>query len=71
MITLGDKLSNIRAICRDYRKLGETLWQRFNQKDKAQHYWYYAGIAECLSELKEYAAYQEYCALVEQTFGNL
>ena len=26
MITLGDKLSNIRAINRDYNALGEALW---------------------------------------------
>ena len=69
MITLGDKLSNIRAIYRDYNTIGEELWQRFNQKDKNQHYWYYKSIAECLSTLKEYQAYKEYVDLVEKTFN--
>ena len=68
MITLGDKLSNIRAICRDYNILGDKLWDRFNQKDKNEHHWYYQGIADCLYELKDYFAYQEYCALVRHVF---
>lgn len=69
MITLGDKLSNIRAIYRDYNTIGDELWQRFNQKDKNQHYWYYKSIAECLLELKDYQAYKEYVDLVEKTFN--
>ena len=68
LITLGDKLSNIRAIYRDYQAIGDALWQRFNQKDKKEHYWYYAGIAKCIPELCDYQAYKEYCELVEKTF---
>ncbi len=68
MITLGDKLSNMRAIYRDYRLIGDDLWQRFNQKDKNEHYWYYNGIAECLSELRNHPAYNEYIDLIKKTF---
>lgn len=68
MITLGDKLSNIRVINRDYNTIGDALWQRFNQKDKNEHYWYYQSIANCLSDLSEYPVYQEYCELVKKTF---
>ena len=68
MITLGDKLSNIRAIYRDYQKIGDELWQRFNQKDKSEHYWYYSGIAKCITELCDYQAYKEYCDLIDRTF---
>ena len=68
MITLGDKLSNIRAIHRDYNKIGDELWQRFNQKDKNEHYWYYQGIADCLADLSHYQAYKEYCELIRKTF---
>lgn len=71
MITLGDKLSNIRAINRDYNAIGDELWQRFNQKDKNEHYWYYQSIADCLVELKDYPVYQEYCELVRKTFTTL
>lgn len=68
MITLGDKLSNVRAIYRDHNILGDDLWQRFNQKDKSQQYWYYKSIALCLSDLAEFQAYQEYSDLVERAF---
>lgn len=68
MITLGDKLSNIRAIYRDYQAIGDALWQRFNQKDKNEHYWYYFGIAKCITELGNHQAYKEYCDLINKTF---
>ncbi len=70
MLTLGDKLSNIRSICRDYEAQGDALWQRFNQKDKNEHRWYYKSIADCLSDLREYPAYKEYVFLAEKTFGE-
>lgn len=68
MITLGDKLSNIRAIYRDYNTIGDGLWQRFNQKDKNEHYWYYQGVADCLAELNAHQTYKEYCDLIDKTF---
>jgi myo-inositol-1(or 4)-monophosphatase len=70
MITLGDKLSNIRSIYRDYNTIGDALWQRFNQKEKNEHYWYYQSIADCLTELETYPAYKEYCDLIDKTFKN-
>ena len=70
MITLGDKLSNIRAIYRDYNTIGDALWQRFNQKDKNEHHWYYQSIADCLTELEDYAVYKEYRELLRVTFNQ-
>ena len=70
MITLGDKLSNIRAIYRDYSTLGDGVWERFNQKDKNEHAWYYRGVAERLGELSDTFAYQEYVEIVGKVFGG-
>lgn len=70
MLTLGDKLSNIRSMYRDHLCLGDKLWQRFNQKDKNEQLWYYKSIAECLSDLAEYPAYREYTDLVENVFAE-
>lgn len=69
IIALSDKLSNIRAIYRDYQKIGDELWKRFNQKDKNEHAWYYKSFVETLSELDDTAAYKEYCELVRNIFG--
>lgn len=70
MLALGDKLSNIRAMYRDYLAIGDRLWERFNQKDKNKQGWYYKAVAEELADLKEYPAYQEYCELVGKVFGD-
>ena len=68
IICIADKLSNLRAIHRDYIALGEKFWQRFNHKDSKQHAWYYSGIAERLTLLKETEAYKEYVELLNKTF---
>ena len=68
IICIADKLSNMRAIYRDYNRLGDKLWERFNQKDKNEHAWYYGGIAERLTLLKETEAYKEYVELLSKTF---
>lgn len=70
ILALGDKLANIRAISRDYRILGEELWQRFHMKDKNTQGWYYQGMIEGFEELKEYHEFTEYCDLVRQVFGK-
>lgn len=68
LVVLGDKLSNIRCTARDYFLLGEKIWERFNEKRKEQHEWYYLGIAEYLQEFKDLPAYQEYVKLCRMVF---
>lgn len=68
IIAISDKLSNIRAIYCDYIVLGDELWKRFNQKDKNEHAWYYGSFKETLYELKNTAAYCEYCELFDKVF---
>lgn len=70
MITLGDKLSNLRSMYRESLTMGDKLWERFNQKDPAEHCWYYSGIRDALSDLSEYTAWQEYRELIRRTFEN-
>jgi (p)ppGpp synthase/HD superfamily hydrolase len=42
-VALADKLHNARAIVRDYRSLGEALWDRFNA-GRDDELWYYRSI---------------------------
>lgn len=70
MLALADKLANIRALDRDYKGLGDELWNRFNQKDKSKHAWYYRSVADAASSLKDYEAWQEYRALCDKVFGD-
>lgn len=69
MVTLGDKLSNIRAIYRDHLAIGDKLWERFNQKDPNMQAWYYRSIADVTIELSHYPAWQEYNLFVEKVFS--
>lgn len=68
IICIADKLSNLRAIHRDCVALGEKFWQRFNNRDSKKHAWYYSGIADRLTCLKNTEAYKEYEGLLEKTF---
>ena len=70
MIVLGDKVSNMRAIYRDYQKSGELLWEKFACNSKSEQGWYYAGFVELLKEFEKYPVYQEYKWLVKEVFLN-
>ena len=70
MVALGDKLSNMRAIARDYALQGDKLWNLFHAKDRKDHEWHYRGLAEALNELKETFAYKEFEELVNQVFKS-
>ena len=43
-LVLADKLSNMRAIARDYRAVGDDLWKRFHAPKEKQSWYYSAGI---------------------------
>lgn len=68
MLTLADKLSNIRSTARDYLLLGDCFWDRFNEKDPEKQGWYYLGVAKALEELQGYPEYQEYVSLCNLVF---
>ena len=69
-VALGDKLSNMRAIARDYAELGDALWNRFHAKDPKDHEWHYRGLADALRELSDTFAYQEFERLINQVFTH-
>ena len=70
MVALGDKLSNMRAIARDYAEIGDALWNRFHAKDPKDHEWHYRGLANALRELSDTFAYQEFERLINQVFTH-
>ena len=59
MVALGDKLSNMRAIARDYAMKGDALWQLFHAKDPKDHEWHYRGLAD-----------KEFVSLINQVFAK-
>jgi len=69
IVAIGDKLSNMRAIWRDYQVKGDELWNIFHVKDKASHEWHYRGLAASLKELEDTFAYQEFVKLINEVFN--
>ena len=69
IVALGDKLSNMRAIARDYAVQGDALWNIFHAKDPKDHEWHYRGLANSLKELEDTFAYQEFVKLIDQVFA--
>lgn len=45
LVSAADKLHNARSILKDYRLLGEALWERFTGR-KAGTLWYYRSLVE-------------------------
>lgn len=70
IVALGDKLSNIRAIARDYDEIGDALWKRFHAKDPKDHEWHYRGLADSLRELQDSSAFQEFEMLINKVFDH-
>ena len=70
IVALGDKLSNMRAIARDYSVQGDSFWNLFHAKDPKDHEWHYRGLADSLRELSNTFAYQEFERLINQVFDG-
>ena len=71
LIALSDKLSNIRAIYRDYLRDGDGMFLKFNQTDKRRHAWYYRSCAALTKEAYgDTSAWRELNALVEAVFAG-
>ncbi len=49
LVSASDKLHNARAILRDYRRMGDALWSRFNG-GKEGTLWYYHALLEAFMD---------------------
>lgn len=70
IVAMGDKLSNMRAIARDYAVMGDALWNIFHAKDPKDHEWHYRGLADSLRELEDTFAFREFERLINQVFSK-
>ncbi len=68
-ISCADKLSNIRSMIRDYDKIGDELWSRFNRGYEKQK-WYYTNLVDSLIDLKGMEMYEQFRLAVDYLFRN-
>jgi phage tail sheath protein FI len=64
-VSLADKLHNARAILRDYRRLGDGLWERFNAGAE-EILWYYRALGDAFRSVSESPMVEELAAVVAQ-----
>lgn len=70
VVALGDKLSNMRGIAWDYRRVGDEVWNLFHAPNgKTDVEWYYRSLAGAMSELSDTLAYREFIELLKEVFG--
>ena len=70
LVSIGDKLSNARAMLYDYMAMGEKLWDKFHVSDPKLHKWHYTGLRDAMSELKGTIPYQEFCDIIDKLFSK-
>lgn len=68
VVAMGDKLSNMRAIARDYAVQGDKLWQLFHAPQPSCHEWHYRGLANSLRDLADTFAFKEFVSLINQVW---
>ncbi|MCI9359541.1 MAG: bifunctional (p)ppGpp synthetase/guanosine-3',5'-bis(diphosphate) 3'-pyrophosphohydrolase [Hungatella sp.] len=68
VIAFADKLSNLRSTAADYLVMGDEIWQKFHEKDKRMHAWYYGSLRSRFEDFKGFPFYQEYCLLWKYVF---
>jgi len=70
IVALSDKLSNARAICRDFMDRGAEVWNLFHVKDVSEHEWHYRGLQRALCDLAGTQAFTEFGNLIRTVFGE-
>ncbi len=60
----------MRATRQGYLKNDEKFWERFHQKDKKMHGWYYRTVANKLREFEDTEAWKELDRLIREVFES-
>lgn len=53
LLIMADMTANLRSMWKDYRQIGEELWERFNAPKEKQA-WYYSAMQDKLWDMQNY-----------------
>lgn len=70
LVSIGDKLSNARAMLNDYKTMGEKLWDKFHVSDPKLHKWHYEELRDAMSDLKGTIPYEEFSEIIDKLFSK-
>jgi len=65
LVSAADKLHNASSIIKDYRMMGEDIWERFRGK-KAGTVWYYRALTNAFRQRERTPIIEELTQVVEQ-----
>jgi (p)ppGpp synthase/HD superfamily hydrolase len=66
LVSIADKLHNVRSILADYRRHKENLWMRFNA-GKEEQFWYYGELVRVFTQRRpEDPLVTEFARLVKE-----
>ena len=68
IIALADKTANAESLVREYRLVGDKLWEKFNQTDKQMQEWYFRKCAEALDEFSDTNVMKTYLSYIDELF---
>lgn len=70
VVAIGDKLSNLRAIARDYEKMGNEVWKIFHAPDPSLYEWRYRSLLDAFKGLEDTNPYKEFSHLIDYIWGK-
>ena len=74
MIALSDKLANAIDMLEAKKIVGMSFWDKFNNSNPEDQYWYYKSFADIIAEkssLGKTDQYKEYVEVIEELFEIL
>ncbi len=73
LVGMADKLDNLESMQRDYKRLGEDTWEKFN-RPKEFHAWYFGSLKEAFSNFKnlepEKHMFERFDTIFEEVFED-
>lgn len=69
IVCAADKVHNLEAVIRDYRRLGDELWARFNAGKPDQLWWYHSALKVLQERLPDNPLTSQLAGLVAKLDG--
>lgn len=70
MVILADKTANAESLFKEWQRLGDTVWDKFNMKDRKKQEWYFRAIADCLVEFSDTSVMKKFTEYIDELFGG-
>jgi myo-inositol-1(or 4)-monophosphatase len=69
LIVLADKTANLESVVREWRVVGDKIWNKFNQTDKKKQEWYFRSMRGQLGEFEGTVAIARFDEFLRVLFG--